>query len=94
VTLQSLIHTIGADPKLVARLDAFRKKCNIGDYERAGSTSQEEAKELRELAKDLRAGPSLDGKISTGVSQTEQEMTRAPAIIHRSRPGLQPKVPK
>ena len=49
VTLQSLIHTIGADAKLVARLDAFRKKRNVGDYERAGSTSPKEAKELREL---------------------------------------------
>ena len=45
VTLQSLIHTIGADAKLVARLDAFRKKRNVGDYERAGSTSPKEAKE-------------------------------------------------
>src|SRR5438876_7604459 len=45
VTLQSLIHTIGADARLVARLDAFRKKRNIGDYERAGSTSPKEAKE-------------------------------------------------
>ena len=54
VTLQSLIHTIGADARLVARLDAFRKKRNVGDYERAGSTSPKEAKELRELAKGLR----------------------------------------
>src|SRR5438876_10647888 len=54
VTLRSLIHTIGADAKFVARLDAFRKKRNVGDYERAGSRSSKEAKELRELAKDLR----------------------------------------
>jgi hypothetical protein len=53
-TLQSLTHTIGADAKLVARLDAFRKKRNIGDYERVGSTSPKEATELRELAKELR----------------------------------------
>lgn len=53
VTLQSLAHTIGADAKLVARLDAFRRKRNMGDYERAGSTSPKEAHELRELAKDL-----------------------------------------
>ena len=34
--IQSLPHTIGADAKLVAQLDAFRKKRNVGDYERAG----------------------------------------------------------
>lgn len=54
VTLQSLVYTIGADAKLLARLDAFRKKRNVGDYERAGSTSPKEASELRELAKQLR----------------------------------------
>lgn len=54
VTLQSFAYTIGADAKLVARLDAFRKKRNVGDYERAGSTSPKEANELRELAKELR----------------------------------------
>jgi hypothetical protein len=54
VTLQSLVHTIGADAKLVTRLDAFRKKRNVGDYERVGSTSAKEASELRALAKDLR----------------------------------------
>jgi hypothetical protein len=55
VTIQSLAITIGADPPTVRKLDAFRKKRNIGDYERAGSTSAKEASELRELAVDLRA---------------------------------------
>lgn len=54
LTLQSAAHTIGADAKLVARLDAFRKKRNVGDYERVGLTSSKEAAELREVAKDLR----------------------------------------
>ena len=55
VTIQSLAITIGADPVTVRKLDAFRKKRNIGDYERAGSTSTTEAAELRELARELRA---------------------------------------
>jgi hypothetical protein len=52
VTLQSAAHTIGADAKLVGRLDAFRKKRNVGDDERVGLTSSKEANELREIAKD------------------------------------------
>ena len=55
VTIQSLALTIGAAPALVSRLDAFRKKRNIGDYERAGSTSAMEASELRDLAREPRA---------------------------------------
>jgi hypothetical protein len=54
VTIQSLAHTITAEATVVNRLDAFRKKRNIGDYERAGSTSSKEAAELRELARHLR----------------------------------------
>jgi hypothetical protein len=54
LTLQSAAHTIEADAKLVARLDAFRKKRNVSDYERVGLTSSKEAAELREMAKDLR----------------------------------------
>ena len=54
LTLQSAAHTIGADAKLVGRLDAFRKKRNVSDYERVGMTSSKEAEELREMAKDLR----------------------------------------
>jgi hypothetical protein len=54
LTLQSLAYTIGADPKLVARLDAFRRKRNLADYERAGATSEKEAREMCELAASLR----------------------------------------
>jgi hypothetical protein len=35
-------------------LDKFRKKRNIGEYERAGVVSDQEAKEMFLLAKDLR----------------------------------------
>lgn len=52
-TIHSLAHTIGADAKLIARFDAFRKKRNVGDYERAGATSPKEAEEMRALARQL-----------------------------------------
>jgi hypothetical protein len=38
--IQSLRFTIGADTRLVAQLDAFRKKRNISDYERSGLISE------------------------------------------------------
>ncbi len=55
VTIQSLAVTIGAEAVTVRKLDVFRKKRNVGDYERAGSTSAKEASELRDLARELRA---------------------------------------
>jgi len=53
--IQSLSLTLGCDAALVAQLDAFRKKRNISDYERAGSVSSKEAEEMQELAHTLRA---------------------------------------
>ena len=50
----SLEYTIGADSKLIAQFDAFRKKRNVGDYEIAGSTSKREADEMVALAQRLR----------------------------------------
>jgi uncharacterized protein (UPF0332 family) len=52
--IQSLADTIGADAKLVAHLDAFRKKRNISDYERAGLVSEAEVHEMVQLARALR----------------------------------------
>jgi hypothetical protein len=52
--IQSLRFTIGAPPALVSRLDAFRKKRNIGGYERAGLISDGEAREMQDLARSLR----------------------------------------
>jgi hypothetical protein len=40
---------------LIAQLDAFRKKRNISDYERAGRVSAQEAQEMIELANRLRS---------------------------------------
>ena len=53
--IQSLAFTLGCDKALIAQLDAFRKKRNISDYERAGGVSSREASEMMELANDLRA---------------------------------------
>jgi len=52
--IQSLAFTIGASTDLVDQLDSFRKKRNIGDYERAGAVSEHEAREMLALAKSLR----------------------------------------
>jgi len=52
--IQSLSQTMGADAKLVAQLDAFRKKRNVGDYERAGVITEKEADEMVALARQLR----------------------------------------
>jgi hypothetical protein len=52
--IQSLAHTIGAAPETVTRLDRFRKKRNIGGYERAGSVSHREAEEMIAFARQLR----------------------------------------
>lgn len=49
----SLAYTIGADAHVVARLDRFRKKRNISDYERAGSVSDKEVEEMLALAENL-----------------------------------------
>jgi len=52
--IQSLAHTIGAEPEFIRRLDAFRKKRNLASYEIGGSVSEQEAKEVAELAEELR----------------------------------------
>jgi hypothetical protein len=48
--LQSLAFTIGASAGLVQQLDQFRRKRNLGAYERAGLVSDLEADELNALA--------------------------------------------
>lgn len=52
--VQSLAHTIGASSELIAEFDQFRKKRNLSDYDRAGTTSEQEAKEMEKLAQTLR----------------------------------------
>jgi len=52
--IQSLAFTIPAEAELIFQLDAFRKKRNISDYERAGIVSTQEAREIFTLAKSLK----------------------------------------
>jgi len=52
--IQSLAHTIKADAGFIALLDQFRKKRNVGGYEQAGMVSDQEAKEMADLALKLR----------------------------------------
>ena len=52
--LQSLALTIGADAALVQQLDRFRRKRNLGAYERAGLVSNQEAEEMCAIAARLR----------------------------------------
>jgi hypothetical protein len=52
--IQSLRYTINADPSLVIYFDNFRKKRNVGGYERAWAVSDREASEMVVLAKKLR----------------------------------------
>jgi hypothetical protein len=52
--IQSLAFTIKMEPRVIAQLDKFRKKRNIGSYEHAGAVSEQEAKEMFALAKNLR----------------------------------------
>ena len=52
--VESLAYTIGASADVIHKLDKFRKKRNISDYEIAGAVSEGEAKEMFRLAKELR----------------------------------------
>ena len=52
--IQSLAHTLRMDASLIAQFDQFRKKRNIGGYDRAGAVSAQEAEEMRVLAHRLR----------------------------------------
>jgi hypothetical protein len=46
---------VGADRAIIAQFEQFRKKRNIGGYERAGLVSDQEAHEMISLARQLRA---------------------------------------
>lgn len=52
--IQSLTFTLNTDPIIIKRLDKFRQKRNISDYERAGLVTEQEAEEMMALAKQLR----------------------------------------
>ncbi len=51
--IESLALTIGASANTVRQFDAFRKKRNVGGYDRAGTTSDQEAAEMIALAEAI-----------------------------------------
>jgi len=53
-TIQSLAFTLGVDPNTAEKLNKFRRKRNIADYERIGMASEKEVGEMLDLAKRLR----------------------------------------
>lgn len=52
--IEALSLTIGISDDDVRTIDAFRKKRNISDYERAGSVTGTEVEELLDLAATVR----------------------------------------
>jgi hypothetical protein len=52
--VRSLEHTVGLAAEAVAQLDAFREKRNTATYDQAGLVSDQEAREMQELAEQLR----------------------------------------
>ena len=54
-TIQSLAFTMNLDGKTIEKLDKFRKKRNISDYEMTGMVSEQEVKEMLALAENLGA---------------------------------------
>jgi uncharacterized protein (UPF0332 family) len=67
----SLAYTIGSSADFINKLDRFRKKRNISDYEIAGSITPGEANEILRIAKELKKDvvvwlektyPKLSGK--------------------------------
>jgi len=53
-TIQSLFHTIHAEPELIAQLDVFRKKRNATQYDRIQAISAHEAGQMVDLAVQMR----------------------------------------
>ncbi len=69
--IQSLAHTIGCDAGLIDKLDRFRKKRNISDYEQAGTVSEQEAATMVALARDL------GGRVAEWLRQKHPELLEA-----------------
>lgn len=53
-TIESLFLTLALDSKFVRRLHAFSKKRSISSYDVTGTISEQELREMIELAEDLR----------------------------------------
>jgi hypothetical protein len=49
-TIQSLALTVGLDASLIRKIEVFRKRRNMTEYDQAGVTSPDEAGEMRAVA--------------------------------------------
>jgi hypothetical protein len=67
-TIKSLAFTIRADAATVRTFDVFRKKRNVGTYERIGTVSDHEAREMEALANRLR------GQVETWLRKNHPEL--------------------
>lgn len=54
LTIQSLAFTLQLDARTVAKLNKFRQKRNISDYDMIGMVSEQEVGEMLALAQELR----------------------------------------
>ena len=54
IAISSLEYTLGVDPELVEKLNAFRRKRNLVTYDQAFATSEMKADELLTIAIELR----------------------------------------
>lgn len=52
--IDSLSLTLGTDAATIKKFEVFRKKRNVSDYERVGSVSESDVKEMRAIATKLR----------------------------------------
>ena len=52
-TIQSLRFTLKADQTTILKIEAVKKKRNVGEYERAGTVSDREAQDALDLAKTV-----------------------------------------
>lgn len=66
--IQSLVYSIDLPATVVTQFDFFRKKRNIGGYERAGMVSDHEADEMLSLAKNIR------NKVENWLSENHPEL--------------------
>ena len=67
--IQSLSLTLQLEKRLINRLDKFRRKRNVSDYERAGMVTEQEAQEIFEMAMQIRR------QVDTWIRDNHPELT-------------------
>jgi hypothetical protein len=54
-TIDALSLTLGTDANTIKKLDIFRKKRHLSDYERVGATTGKDVDEMRSIAEKLKS---------------------------------------